>query len=129
LRDQLSLQPRVIIPMHIADHWVLAILTLSDHPQAVLYDSLATDVHKKLANDQLNEFTTRFLGQSIDVISGDCPQQVNAADCGVFAFAIACHVLADVPLPQTLDSDLWRSLMCYLSADRGSWPLSPPEYS
>lgn len=40
-----------------------------------------------------------------------CPKQTNASDCGVAILAYAFYIAAGVPMPDTLDFDLWRDLV------------------
>lgn len=56
------------------------------------------------------------------MLTRSSPRQTNGKDCGVFVLVNALHLGACLPLPVTIDSDLWRSLFAHLLA-----PLMPHE--
>ncbi|KAK1761773.1 hypothetical protein QBC33DRAFT_574684 [Phialemonium atrogriseum] len=53
-----------------------------------------------------------------------CPKQTNASDCGVAILAYAFYIAAAIPMPATLDFDLWRDLVGLLYHLRRPSPTS-----
>ena len=120
-----------VFPLHHTQpaHWTLAIIDLMtgniDH-----YDSLKSSPCKGEAHQLTERFVKFLISQEPDFEkvrwrfeSRDCCAQLNDYDCGIYVLVNALYRMLELPLPKTLDSELWRrAFTAYLKHKAGVVP-------
>ncbi len=107
-----------IIPNNVENkHWVLTVVKSGNTSNTTIYDSLQQLGMLPGVTERMERFVTGFLGYETATSHGQCPQQSNKDDCGVYVIATAYHESSGVSQPKFYDSSIWRSLICRVCSD------------
>lgn len=122
----------LLLPIHVAgkEHWILG-RVLMGRRTVEIWDSMGAD--GKDARAVVDAALSRWItptavhsGQgpispgpvgdykSWPTILRSCPQQQNGIDCGIHMIVTFLYILSGNPLPQQLDTRLWRRFICHL---------------
>lgn len=98
----------IIIPVHIENHWILAIIKIDVHPDIrihiQLYDSLSMSENKNVMKNLERYIQDMYIkvcksslqASCIRTSYEACVQQTNSYDCGIFTIANAISVCLDL---------------------------------
>lgn len=87
------------------------------------YESEARQAIDKLLaslNSQASEASSEATSIAWKFNTGDCPAQNNSHDCGVYIIVIALHSMLIIPMPPSIDPDLWRGVLYSLLDEDGT---------
>ncbi|KAK2022623.1 hypothetical protein LX32DRAFT_187286 [Colletotrichum zoysiae] len=116
--DDLSGVSTIILPLFLGNHWALAIVRDEGicRFEAEVYDSLRSPAHLQSARQCLDVFQRLYFPASkpdlLYLTSMSCPKQTNGNDCGVFTVAFQVYLVAGYPMPEEIDTSIWRLLIC-----------------
>ncbi|KAF7560138.1 hypothetical protein G7046_g4011 [Stylonectria norvegica] len=89
------------------NHWVLGYWNRSKK-ELTVYDPMKSDGHMEQVKSFMTSWLSESEGPTTRFISGDCPQQDDAYNCGIFCLAFASALFAGQPLPSSVDPELLR---------------------
>ncbi|KAL8922098.1 MAG: hypothetical protein Q9208_005408 [Pyrenodesmia sp. 3 TL-2023] len=123
----------LLIPLHHRGgdgHWTLAVVV--NNTTAYFYNSWTSLKYTQQAWRAMDVFcrsqsSVPELHPKLELRACRCPQQTNADDCGIFVLVAALYIMAQQPMPDTIDSQSWRPV--FQAALDVSRPLSDIEAS
>ncbi|KAL8749569.1 MAG: hypothetical protein Q9184_006757 [Pyrenodesmia sp. 2 TL-2023] len=123
----------LLIPLYHQDghgHWTLAAVV--NNTTAYFYNSWTSRKYEQQAYKALDVFcrSQSSVPESqpkLQLRPCKCPQQDNADDCGIFVLVAALNIMAQQPIPDSIDSQSWR--LIFQAALDVSKPLSSIEAS
>lgn len=106
----------LVLPIFDKDrqHWTLATCNLK-RSQIYHFDPLAAP--RPSTSDLTATLSHRLGMERLESHSVACPQQQNCSDCGVFVISMAMSIIADRPVPASLDGSFWRLLLARFLVD------------
>ena len=126
--SQKSLKPlspgdsTLIFPLQVnGNHWALIVVDTAN-VTAEFWSSLLNPEYNTEAQNAVYDLGRSLRGRS-DRMSSDpaltewtlapqsCPRQDNNYDCGIYTIVFAMYRILNLPLPQSIDSHLWRQML------------------
>ena len=120
----------LIFPLQVnGNYWALVVADTA-HVTTEFWNSLPNPKCEIKARNALHDLGRSLRGGS-DRMSNDpaltewtwapqpCPKQDNSNDCGIYTIVFAMYRILNLPLPQSIDSHLWRQVL-YVLLDEGT---------
>ena len=114
-----------IFPLQVnGNHWALIVVDTAN-VIAEFWNSLPNPKYEIEAQNAVYDLGRSLRGGS-DRMSNDpaltewilapqpCPRQDNSNDCGIYTIVFAMYRILNLPIPQSIDSHLWRQVLCVL---------------
>ena len=115
----------LVFPLQVkGNHWALIVVDTANDT-AEFWNSLSNPKHDIEAQNAVHNLGRSLRGGS-DRMPNDaapiewivtpqpCPSQDNSNDCGIYTIVFAMYRILNVPIPQSIDSHLWRQVLCIL---------------
>ena len=115
----------LIFPLQVnGNHWALVVADTAN-VTAEFWDSLPDPNHESEARNAVHDLgRTLRGGVSKDAALTEwilapqpCPRQDNSNECGIYTIVFAMHRILKLPIPQSIDSHLWRQVLRVLLDD------------